>query len=562
MKQVEKNHQFSLFLLILAGALLCFGYYYLNTSRYLAFSDGAKFADIARNLIEGKGYGINFTFFTKPGSSVIESAIFSAKWVPPLMPLAIFLSYLLLGVNDIAVIFTSGVFYLGLVLLTYLIGRKLFSKKVGLLAGLAVAGNINLLDYATSGASETLFIFLILLPIYLFSLRKRITKYFGFVALVILFFARPHAPIYIFGIWAFYLLLRSNNAKEFIKSFSLSMLAVLIIELILRQYSGQFFLQSITKRGVIATYDYSLLSKGNAAIRGGLDWGEVAPLANLKIIATKTFYNLYNFYRLLPQIASPYMWGLFVIGLFHWSKNKAENSLKAATIFMILATFFAVALTIPFFRYLHPVVPLVYLFAVSTLVFLIAKVISDSWSVYRKIKINLGFRVFNLEFDKNKVVAIVSFIIIFVFVVGQTLGVIFLDSRFEAKRTNRGKPPVYVVLSKILKENTNPEDIVVTNLDTWGSWYGERKTVWFPLKPEQLNLGDNKVHFDAIYLTSYLMDDENYYMGPEWRDVFYNPESPEDKYIAENFELKDVYKIASDENYERQEARAVLLVRK
>jgi len=146
------------------------------------------------------------------------------------------------------------------------------------------------------------------------------------------------------------------------------------------------------------------------------------------------------------------------------------------------------------------------------------------------------------------------------FVVGQTLGIIFLDSRYEAKTVNKGKPPVYVTLSKILKENSNPDDVIITNLDTWGSWYGERRTIWYPLKPEQLvGLEDTA---DVIYLTSYLIDDENYYMGEEWRQIFENPKSYKNDFIAKNYKFAGEFTIPPDENYEKQESRAILLVRK
>ena len=108
------------------------------------------------------------------------------------------------------------------------------------------------------------------------------------------------------------------------------------------------------------------------------------------------------------------------------------------------------------------------------------------------------------------------------FAVGQTLGIIFLDSRFERKIHNIGKAPIYVQMSYKLKEITGKDNVVVTNLDTWGSWYGERKTIWFPLEPSMvLPVKDN---VDYIYLTSYKKDDENYYMGKEWREIFENPE--------------------------------------
>ncbi len=58
------------------------------------------------------------------------------------------------------------------------------------------------------------------------------------------------------------------------------------------------------------------------------------------------------------------------------------------------------------------------------------------------------------------------------------------------------------------------------------------------------------------------MDDENYYMGQGWREIFNNPENHGNEFIAENYELKGIYDIALSETYEKQNARAILLVRK
>jgi hypothetical protein len=128
---------------------------------------------------------------------------------------------------------------------------------------------------------------------------------------------------------------------------------------------------------------------------------------------------------------------------------------------------------------------------------------------------------------------------------------------------------VYVELSYILRDNTNPNQIVLTNLDTWGSWYGERKTVWFPLTPKQIiDPSTGKIPFDAIYLTSYLIDDENYYMGTDWREIFNNPTDSKKwtcdgcSEIVKEFTLKRTYTVAASEDYERQDASAILLVKK
>ena len=202
---------------------------------------------------------------------------------------------------------------------------------------------------------------------------------------------------------------------------------------------------------------------------------------------------------------------------------------------MFLATLFITALTIPFYRYIHPVVPLIYIVAVGTLMEIIDK-----------------FKVQNPKFKMGIATGLVMF-----FAVGQTLGILFLDSRFEKKLKNTGKAPIYVEMSYKLKEITDKDDVIVTNLDTWGSWYGERKTIWFPLEPSMLeNAGDE---IDAIYLTSYKIDDQNYYMGKNWRILFDNPQN---QVILSDFKFAGEYRFNALENFDNEEARAILFVRK
>jgi hypothetical protein len=172
-------------------------------------------------------------------------------------------------------------------------------------------------------------------------------------------------------------------------------------------------------------------------------------------------------------------------------------------------------------------------------------------------------RIIPKELNKKFTLAFISAVLVSVFVLIMQVGIYIHDYKYYEVRRNYGEPPLYAILSWKMKEVTDPDDVIITNLDTWGSWYGERKTIWFPLKPDQLMPPEGKrIPFDAIYLTSYLMDDENYYMGEEWRQIFYNPENPEDIFIAENYELKEIIEIDGKDVYEKQDARAVLLVKK
>jgi 4-amino-4-deoxy-L-arabinose transferase-like glycosyltransferase len=530
----------SILIVLLAAAIIILGYNFQKPS-YLSFSDGAKFADIARNVFNGLGYGSSFKFSGRLLQQQLSTFPYPATWTPPIMIFSIASSFRIFGVTDAAVISASVLFYFLLITAVYLFGKKLFGNLTGVLASLAVASNLNILDYATSGASESPFIFEIVASAYFLALKKKWTTVLGFLFMVLMYFTRPQAFIYIAGLLLFYLLIKFKSNKAIVFFLVVLGLGLLIDRTLLTLFQGKYFLYSITTRGINAATQYLPGNASSDILRGA------EQVASFQEIYKKVFYNLYNFYKLLPQIASPYMWALFIVGLFVWTKDKEVNSFKIASIFMIALTFLVGAISIPLYRYLHPAIPFVYLFAVATLIWTVKLIVDGQGLMFKKIK-------------NEYLVAGISSALIFLFVIGQTLGVIFLDSRFKSGVVNKNKPPVYVQLSLILKENTGFEDVVVTNLDTWGSWYGQRRTVWYPLKPEQLQGLENEI--DAIYLTNYLIDDENYYMGAEWRQLYNKPEKIEDQYIAKNFKFIGEFKVSSNETYERQEGHAILLVRK
>jgi len=550
MKKPQLHLVAPIFILTMSIVLLWF-YVGLTSHGFLSFSDSAKFAGIARNITIGEGYKTSFNFFNKQlidGSMELPAP---APSVSPVMTYLMAASLKLFGLSDLSIIIPSIVLFIATGLTMYFLGRKLFGNLVGFLSALVLITSLSLLNYATNGASEMLLIFEIIFALYLFSYKTKKTDIAGTVIIISMYFTRPQGFVFILGGLLYWLLLRANLKKTIIYFVSFIILFLLFDLVILTPLSGRYYFYSLTRRGFNATVQVKIATSPSQQLQGIVAVG--APFIS---ILKKFFYNIYNFYKLLPQIASPYMWGLFIIGLFKWGKDVAANSLKLATLFVVIITFLLAALTIPFFRYLHPVVPLVYLFATATLVWIVREIVSSQWAMVKKWPI-IGC------FKKEALIAGISGFLVLFFVVGQTLGAIFLDSRFKASRTNRNKPPVYVELSWRLKEVTNSDDIIITNLDTWGSWYGERKTVWFPLSPDQLTPPVGKENpFDAIYLTNYLIDDENYYMGDEWRQIFYNPEDPENEFIAENYELKEIIEIDSKDVYEKQDARAVLLVKK
>jgi hypothetical protein len=430
---------------------------------------------------------------------------------------------------------------------------------VGVLSTLTVGFNYDLINYATSGASESPFIFEIVAATYFASLKKWWATVLTFSLLVLMYFTRPLAFIYIAGIILYWLLVNFKPKKAMIFFVVISAVSLLIDHFVLSSLSGKYFTYSILSQGNNLAANTPEGTSVSNMLRGSLTSNY-----SLLLVAKKIFYNLYNFFKLLRQIMSPYLFALFAIGLFLKSKSKEISSFKIASVFMVVVTFLVVAASIPFFRYLHPIVPLIYIIAVGTLVEIINKFQETKLQTNSNLPSSEGRQI-----SKKTFLVLGSCILVLLFGVGQTIGVLTLDSRFEASTHNVGKPPVYVELSEILKANTTPNQVVITNLDTWGSWYGERKTVWFPLEPKQMiDPLTGKIPFDSIYLTSYLIDDPNYYMGTDWRMIFDNPTTPAKwtcdgcQEIGKEFKLKGVYSVPANSDYEKQDGKAILLIRK
>jgi len=529
---------------------------------YLTFSDSAKFADVARNFVLGRGWGTDFSFWGERIFEVLDKPLFQNNGILPFHSLSIAFFFKIFGVSDFAVIFNSFFYFLLTLVFVYLLSKKIFNSKIiGFLSALAVGANYNLIDYAKSGASESTFIFQIAASLYFASLKKKWANFLMFFFLILMYFTRTQAFIYIAGVILYWLLINFKPKKALSLFLSLVLFGLLVDYFIIPMFQGKFFLYSVTAIGNFVSLQHSPDIAVSDALRG-------LPLQSFDFLSLfkKVFYNLYNFYKLMPQIMNPYLFALFVIGLIVPFKTKGESAFKWSSLFMVLFTLLVTAAGIPFFRYIHPVIPLVYILGVGTLVEIISK-FQITNSKLQTIT-NLGFKNLNLRISRQLFINLESIFLILVFAVGPTLGILLLDARFEARTHNPGRPPVYVELSKILKENTEGDWVIVTNLDTWGSWYGERKTVWFPLTPKQLiNPKTGEIPFDAIYLTSYKIEEPNYYMGEDWRLIFENPEDKTkwscegcDK-IADEFDLKDIYFLKADENYEKEKANAILLIK-
>jgi len=436
-------------------------------------------------------------------------------------------------------LYFSGFLYLLAALSLYLLGLKIFNKHVGMLASLVFIFDPAILNYATSGASETVFILELIVLGYLISLNTKTTRAFALFIMMLTYFTRPTALIYI-GCFLLFMIFNISKTKRAVFLYcGIAIILWLLVELIINRYANGFIIYSPLNIFLQSAKNSAPEITSTNYLRGG-----IVNAISLKTILSKIFYNLYNFYKALPQIYSPYLLVFYVLSLFRNIKNTTERYLRLTVIIMTIITFLSTAAAIPLYRYLHPLIPLLYLFSVEELYYLVNQIC------------------FRSSANREKIIAICLFLIAF-FNIGTMAGKIFLDARNLKSRLNIFQPPVYVQLSTILKSNTSTNDIIITNLDTWGTWYGNRTTIWYPLTPQQLKTPEGKLnHISAIFLTSYKIDDSNYYMGNEWRQAFLNPRNIDDAFLKENYKLAAEFEIKPETTYEKQGVRAVLFLRK
>lgn len=525
----------TIFALIILAVIFLYAYQDQFHS-YLRFSDGAKFADIARNIYYSLGYNTSFNFFDSFLLNTQSGSLFSGSSIPPLMPYSILASFHLFGVNDFSVIFTSSAYFILSVLLSYLIGRRLFGQIPGILGSVAVMANLSFLDYATSGASEALFTFLVLLCSYLYLLKKKGFLLFASPVFLLLYLARPQAIVFIFG----FIVVEIHRMLGIRKSLVVGMLLLIALfildRLIIYPLSYRYGFMPLFERGIQAIRAHGATQSPSDVLRGSSS----GDLSNLNILK-KLFYNLYNFYRSFPNIASPYLGALFVIGLFIKEKAKDVRQLRLYTLFVFSSSLAVAAITIPFYRYIHPALPLVYIFAVGALY----KIIS------------------NTSRSSSRASAAILVSLVLLFSVGQSLGVLLLDRRFKQNEFNLHMPPGYVLLSEEYKNKFPTTGLVLTNLDTWLSWYGETKSMWLPLEPNMLPSDTQAAAgIEAVFLTNYLAEDDNYRLSEAWQRLLQSPESISETELGNEFEYVGRVDLESQKVYENKKYFGVIFMKK
>lgn len=130
--------------------------------------DAMDYAQIGRNLWRsGWQWGVTTSEVTPLALSVSARMPFLNLLRAPLWPAALAAGFGLFGVSDWTVGLVNAFFYFAALPLLYLLGRRLFARRVGIAAAAVYAASPWILTFSVNGMSESLFVFLWLATLYL-----------------------------------------------------------------------------------------------------------------------------------------------------------------------------------------------------------------------------------------------------------------------------------------------------------------------------------------------------------------------------------------------------------
>ena len=113
----------------------------VKSDSFISFSDSAKYADIANNIVEGNGYSRSFTFFSGIKNSNDFKSTWLADWPPPVTPVLISLSFKMFGVSDISLKITTISFFIFTLLIIYMFICKMYGEPAAVLGVIAIGFN-------------------------------------------------------------------------------------------------------------------------------------------------------------------------------------------------------------------------------------------------------------------------------------------------------------------------------------------------------------------------------------------------------------------------------------
>ena len=455
--RIKKVGWSKLLLLILFLAYAAVLVTIIRVNRMVGHGDPANYANVARSLVEGKGYTVDYIphfFRDYPQISHPEDT-----W-PLLQSTFIALSFLLLGVSVFSAKLVNILFLLAIAALTFWIGKKFFSERAGLIASVLVLFNPAILTFSFEPWSDLGLAFFILLFVYLASVsldtRFLTLKRSIFLGILLgaIYLQKPVGVL----VFPFFLIAALLISREFVwKNFK----ALLIVGLVALVTAFPYLIRNFLLFGLpfySTIYYYGFLVKYKeyqevfriyydklpslTTLKGyGLGYVVSQNLANFRFAISSIFEK--------GELVGPLILGSSFLGSVRWVRRKGRGVFAGVyCVFVTLFFLFVVFYWHYEVRYFLAFVPFLAL--------------ASAYSIEKPLR---------------KLPTIPAAVLIVVFLFLST----YSGIKVVAKSLQGGLHEGRIVTSNWIVENT-PSDSVIMTMDPWElNFHTRRKAVLIPL---------------------------------------------------------------------------------
>lgn len=480
MKHLKIKTYWLIILIIILGGVIWYFNYSLHYSGFF-WSDSHDYNQMARNIYEGKGFSTSvlrplhfLSFKSLPHPEVTR---------PPVYPYLIALSYWLFGVNDFSVVMLNGLFYVILIVATFLFSVEFSkSKSKSLMTAACIALSGIFLEMGIAGSSDIV--------------------YAAFVTLFFYLYAKYPDKSFIHGLLLGLLCLTRMNT------------VFLILSIVLVDYS--FFNKRDLKRlafFVIGT----AVAASPSFIRKYFLLDPSVPSVNTVVLFTKSFPG-FSYWTRLDSVSGwdfikthpEELYEKIVQKLFYLIKD-FQNTFGIVFIALIV-----IGLLIPAKNELHKRLKKIILVTALLQTLVIVSVVNSEARYY---------------------IFLMPIIISFVFTSINPLGRKYLKWLVHSlillsvvlSSINYWKSPKqlnhYILLGQAVKAATQNNAVIASNIAWEISWYADRKTVWLPYDLETMNRISMTVPIDYVLLSINLLQPLALYKDNIWPRLFFNADS-------------------------------------
>lgn len=507
--------------------ILIVGFFVLGLYLFVSFAglfdgDAMEYAEIGRNIAEGKGFYTNSIFPLRLQFS--HEYPFPSLRRPPLFPLALASFFSIFGSSDLTVVMVAGIFLLLTVPIIYVLSYRLFLREdVAILASLFYVFNNNALFYAVNGLTEPLFAFLFtVFLLFIFKAGSEKDIFFAGLILGLAQLTRPNAVIYFMPSVAYILIITERRKKVFNAAvFSLGFLVPVSYILIYNlKHTGSPFFSLFKYLLLETTPQYS-----GYVVQRSLEapdvWAYV--ISHPRVYIARNFQYLVNQYRTFYRLIGPLLTAFFVVSILRWHPDREIRRFRLFfySLFLIQILFSSVALGD--IRYCFHFIPVMLVFTSEQICRSLSELspVTDRFRYSRMLIVSALFVVAISPFGIQSVRA--------------------FKSKFVEHKNPQAFIPdhpigAYDETGKMIRRWIKEGDLVLSDAGWVVSWYGKRIGLRIPMEYKDLELIEKGYGIKAqnILLTSDLLYRHD--SDPLWESFLKEEKAPAEFNIVEKIE--------------------------